>query len=260
MSALELSALQSTKNLERCEQNSYERGVVVEFGDHQLVLLVFRFFPIFEWRIGTPPIIYRSLTLLTTCRTFPNSINTYTIEDWIYEMEGKLVQVWVPDEKEVWKLADLVSADEEREEVVINDNGLQRTLPSNKIHPLDPTHLEDLDDLCSMNNLHEAPLLSILHRRFAKNLIYTTTGNVLISINPYKTIPGLYDSPLSFLTTAKDFDVASLNEITAPHLYRIANNAFKNISKGTCNQSVIVSGESGAGKNSLHTHADSRIV
>jgi myosin V len=162
-------------------------------------------------------------------------------------MEMKRMQVWISDDKEVWKLANLVSANEETEEIVVDDNGLQKTLPASKTHPLDPTHLEDLDDLCSMNNLHEAPLLSILHRRFTKNMIYTTTGNVLVSINPYKTIPGLYDSPMRYLTTSKDFDVASLDETTTPHLFRIANNAFKNVSKETCNQSVIISGESGAG-------------
>ena len=145
-------------------------------------------------------------------------------------------------------MADLVSADEESDQILVKDGDTVKTFASAMTHPLDPTHLQDLDDLCSMNNLHEAPLLSVLHRRFLRNIIYTTTGNVLISINPYQTIPGLYDTPLAYLSTVQDYDVASLDDKTTPHLFRIANNAFKNISKAIANQSIIVSGESGAGK------------
>lgn len=50
-------------------------------------------------------------------------------------------------------------------------------------------------DAAKLNNLHEAALLSLLHTRFANDDIYTYTGDVLISVNPYKTIPLLYSMP-----------------------------------------------------------------
>ena len=57
----------------------------------------------------------------------------------------------------------------------------------------DSTHLSDLDDLCNMNSLHEAPLLDMLRRRYANDVIYTYIANLIISINPYKQISGLYE-------------------------------------------------------------------
>lgn len=50
-------------------------------------------------------------------------------------------------------------------------------------------------DAAKLNSLHEAALLSLLHTRFENDDIYTYTGDVLISVNPYKTIPLLYSMP-----------------------------------------------------------------
>ena len=46
-----------------------------------------------------------------------------------------------------------------------------------------------------MDNLHEAPLVHLLQRRFTADQIYTYTGDILISVNPYKPIGGLYRLP-----------------------------------------------------------------
>lgn len=52
-----------------------------------------------------------------------------------------------------------------------------------------------MQDAAKLNSLHEAALLSLLHTRFANDDIYTYTGDVLISVNPYKNIPLLYTMP-----------------------------------------------------------------
>lgn len=52
-----------------------------------------------------------------------------------------------------------------------------------------------VQDAAKLNSLHEAALLSLLHTRFGNDDIYTYTGDVLISVNPYKTIPLLYTMP-----------------------------------------------------------------
>jgi len=130
-------------------------------------------------------------------------------------------------------------------------------------HPVDPSHFQNLYDLCFMNNLHEAPLLNVLRTRFYDNEIYTSCGDVLISINPYQFIDGLYNNPMRFLSSEKKV-YGSRTSITSlsclPHVYQIANNTLRdlmnsviiddveNIHLKKVNQSILVSGESGAGK------------
>ena len=60
------------------------------------------------------------------------------------------------------------------------------------IHEFDPTHMLDYDDAARINNLHEAPLLFVLLRRYEAKQIYTACSEVLISVNPYRHIEGLY--------------------------------------------------------------------
>lgn len=126
---------------------------------------------------------------------------------------------------------------------------------------VDPTHLQDLSDLSAMNNLHEAPLINILRKRWFTSRIYTAASDVLISVNPYKTIPGLYDNPSSYFSfpmQGQEFNEDSYLESMAqmsPHVYLIANRALRSLLKpdfnpgAPTNQSVIISGESGAGMN-----------
>lgn len=146
-------------------------------------------------------------------------------------------------------------------------------------HSVDPTHLYDPKncmDLCFLNNLHEAPLLSLLRQRFFSRPadIYTYTGDVLISINPYYQIKGLYgndtiDKYLRRQYAGMDIDQYYGLERPAanasqknPHVYKIAADALEQLlvispqsSEPTGrNQSIIISGESGAGKTEASKH------
>lgn len=82
-----------------------------------------------------------------------------------------------------------------------------------------------------MNNLHEAPLLYVIKQRLQSDSIYTYTGNVLVSLNPYKSIPGLYDNPLRFLDLSPSTRVENGLLVTtkkaSPHVFAIANNALR---------------------------------
>ena len=122
--------------------------------------------------------------------------------------------------------------------VVEDSNGMRDEYPVGDTHPFDPTHSMPFDDISLLNDLHEGPLLDLLRRRYAKEIIYTDCSDVLISINPYKTIPGLYN-----------IHGDAWREI--PHVYRVADRALAKIKasgKTVQHQSIIVSGESGAGK------------
>lgn len=177
--------------------------------------------------------------------------------------------LWVPHEEHVFVAAHALNTDRLHDLSHLDsvnvewENGEEISFPKASTHPVDPSHLLDLDDLCDMNSLHEAPLLDILKRRLRKDKIYTYIGNFLVSLNPYKTIHGLYDDPLRYLDKSGDGDRRKSK--LSPHVYAVANDAlgdlvrkrkdndiYKSNRNSTnphdCNQSIIITGESGAGK------------
>jgi myosin V len=188
--------------------------------------------------------------------------------------------LWVPHKELEWCLAYFVreeegeiclveSLEDEQQPTSGEADVAEKTrfrVPKSLTCGLDPTHKMDLANLCQMNNLHEAPLLDILRNRFMRNSIYTYTADVLISVNPYYVIPELYSSPLAYLNLPGDDEDEEMSlqlrkeehgPEQAPHVYFIANAALRCLVKPTrsqityrgdsINQSIIVSGESGAG-------------
>ena len=120
-------------------------------------------------------------------------------------------------------------------------------VPLSETHPLDASHMGDSEDIAQMNNMHEGPLLALLDRRYHRDAIYTFTGDILISVNPYKGIPGLYDVPAD-----------EYKERKVPHVFSVAEISYRMMLEETNpsrkNQSMIVSGESGAGKTEACKH------
>ena len=77
-------------------------------------------------------------------------------------------------------------------------------------------------------NLRAAPLLDLLRRRYKTDDIYTFTGDILISINPYKFIPGLYAiSSASGAGAGDDLKVVEYAKEHIPHVYTIAEKSYK---------------------------------
>lgn len=101
---------------------------------------------------------------------------------------------------------------------------------------------KDVDDNCGLMFLNEATLLHNLRIRYLKNQIYTYTANILIAVNPYFEMPDLYATQ-----TVKKYNGKSLGTMP-PHVFAIADKAYRDMKVTKHSQSVIVSGESGAGK------------
>lgn len=103
--------------------------------------------------------------------------------------------------------------------------------------------LVEIDNMVEMQELSEAAILHNLRLRFAKDEIYTYISSILVSVNPFKLLP-IY-SP----TIMADYRTKlSAGVKTSPHVYALADAAFKQMAINGKNQSVIISGESGAGK------------
>ncbi|CAI4222791.1 unnamed protein product [Auanema sp. JU1783] len=108
-----------------------------------------------------------------------------------------------------------------------------------------PTILLGKDDLTALSYLHEPAVLHNLHYRFVeRENIYTYCGIVLVAINPYADCSHLYGDDVIQVYRGVGKQVRDLD----PHIYAVAEEAFFDLSEfGKC-QSIIVSGESGAGK------------
>jgi myosin heavy subunit len=131
-------------------------------------------------------------------------------------------KVWIPTKDTGWELVNVLSVGTEPKEedisltvsmpVAAKDGGVGRlsttaSVQKNTTRYYDPSHsldVNDLDDLCLLNHLHEAPLLDCLHRRYKEDLIYTSIGsNILVCINPYKMLPSLHNDIQPYLDYAQ---------------------------------------------------------
>lgn len=100
----------------------------------------------------------------------------------------------------------------------------------------------EVDDLVMLDEVHEATMIHTLRRRYVRNDIYTAVGPVLLAINPFKAVPACLPPQLESFSK---LDVQDL----PPHIYKLAAAAYAELVDGEGHaQSILVSGESGAGK------------
>ncbi|RWR90398.1 myosin-1 [Cinnamomum micranthum f. kanehirae] len=105
--------------------------------------------------------------------------------------------------------------------------------------PANPNILDGVDDLMQLSYLNEPSVLYNLQVRYSQDMIYTKAGPVLVAINPFKSVP-LYGNECIEAYKRKSID--------SPHVYAIADTAIREMIRDEVNQSIIISGESGAGK------------
>ncbi|KAJ2355325.1 Myosin type-2 heavy chain 1 [Coemansia sp. RSA 2618] len=104
-----------------------------------------------------------------------------------------------------------------------------------------PPLLEGIDDLTSLSHLNEPAVLHNLQVRYGMHNIYTYSGIVLVALNPFARVP-LYSQD-----TLEAYAGRMRGELE-PHLFAISEDAFQGMVRDRKNQTIIVSGESGAGK------------
>jgi len=121
---------------------------------------------------------------------------------------------------------------------------IQRIKAGSKLDPLDPQCLDpDISNLIDLTNLTEKAVLHVLRIRFMRDDIYTLVSGILIACNPFKPIP-IYDKK-----TMDDYRRSTQDNSTLPpHIFSLANEAYNSMIRSGSPQSVIITGESGAGK------------
>ena len=97
------------------------------------------------------------------------------------------------------------------------------------------------DNMIKLNALNEPVILHNLRQRFLKDLIYTYVSSILVACNPFKLLP-IYTPEI--MDKYKDGG----GRHQPPHIFAIADNAYRNLMADFRDQAVVISGESGAGK------------
>ncbi|XP_050251488.1 myosin-9 [Quercus robur] len=150
--------------------------------------------------------------------------------------------VWVGDPELVWIDGQIINVNGEEAEIQTS-NGKTVVANLSKLHPKDMENPEGgVDDMIKLENLHEPGVLHNLATRFKINEIYTYTGNILIAINPFQRLSHLYDASMM-----KRYKGAPFGELS-PHVFTIADVAYREMINEGKSNSILVSGESGAGK------------
>merc|ERR1712066_844677 len=98
-----------------------------------------------------------------------------------------------------------------------------------------------MGDMADMSYLSEASVLYNLSQRYKIFMIYTYSGLFCVTVNPYKMLP-------VYATYIIDAYRGKRRSEMPPHLYSIADNAYHDMMRKRDNQSMLITGESGAGK------------
>ncbi|XP_055375629.1 myosin-VIIa-like, partial [Condylostylus longicornis] len=103
------------------------------------------------------------------------------------------------------------------------------------------TSQNGVEDMITLGDLQEFAILRNLHIRYKNKKIYTYTGAMLVAINPYEVLP-IYTN-----REIRNYRNKKIGELP-PHIFAIGDNAFQEMKRESCNQCIVISGESGAGK------------
>merc|ERR1712079_162050 len=117
----------------------------------------------------------------------------------------------------------------------------KKTFKSSEIGQVNPPKFEKCEDMANLTFLNDASVFYNLKVRFQAKLIYTYSGLFCIVVNPYKRYP-IYTA-----TVVKIYLGKRRNEVP-PHLWAITETAYRNMLQNAKNQSMLITGESGAGK------------
>ncbi|XP_064213608.1 myosin heavy chain, muscle isoform X10 [Tribolium castaneum] len=147
---------------------------------------------------------------------------------------------WVPDEKEGFVLGEIKGTKGDLVTVGL-PGGEEKNFKKEQVGQVNPPKYEKCEDMSNLTYLNDASVLHNLKQRYYAKLIYTYSGLFCVAINPYKRFP-VYTNRCAKLYRGK-----RRNEVP-PHIFAISDGAYVNMLTNHENQSMLITGESGAGK------------
>ncbi|XP_053232063.1 myosin-1B [Podarcis raffonei] len=148
--------------------------------------------------------------------------------------------VFVSDPKESYVKA-TVTAREGGKVTAKTEKGESVTVKEDQVFSMNPPKYDKIEDMAMMTHLHEPAVLYNLKERYAAWMIYTYSGLFCVTVNPYKWLP-VYNPEVVNAYRGKKRQEAP------PHIFSISDNAYQFMLTDRENQSILITGESGAGK------------
>ncbi|MBZ3881329.1 Myosin-7 [Sciurus carolinensis] len=148
--------------------------------------------------------------------------------------------VFVPDDKEEFVKAKIVSR-EGGKVTAETENGKTVTVKEDQVMQQNPPKFDKIEDMAMLTFLHEPAVLYNLKERYSSWMIYTYSGLFCVTVNPYKWLP-VYNAEVVAAYRGKKRSEAP------PHIFSISDNAYQYMLTDRENQSILITGESGAGK------------
>ncbi|KAL7670095.1 hypothetical protein ACOME3_005033 [Neoechinorhynchus agilis] len=162
------------------------------------------------------------------------------LKDASTSFDGKN-SVWIPDAKEGFLAATIKSTSGNKTTVIVDLTKEEKTVDKDKLEMMNPPKFNKCDDMADMTHLNDATVLANLRTRYASWMIYTYSGLFCVTINPYKRLP-IYTEKMVLMYRGK-----KKNEVP-PHLFAVSDISYSNMLRERENQSILITGESGAGK------------
>ncbi|XP_049717463.1 myosin-4 isoform X1 [Elephas maximus indicus] len=148
--------------------------------------------------------------------------------------------VFVVDAKESY-VKSTVQSREGGKVTVKTEAGATLTVKEDQVFSMNPPKYDKIEDMAMMTHLHEPAVLYNLKERYAAWMIYTYSGLFCVTVNPYKWLP-VYNPEVVTAYRGKKRQEAP------PHIFSISDNAYQFMLTDRENQSILITGESGAGK------------
>ncbi|KAI3702897.1 hypothetical protein L6452_28650 [Arctium lappa] len=150
----------------------------------------------------------------------------------------KQLRVWCLLQNGQWELGKIQSAAGGKASVTLLD-GTVVVMSTEELLPANMEILDGVNNLVGLGYLNEPSVICNLQYRYARDVIYTMAGPVLLAINPFKDVS----------ISGSDVITAYREKILdSPHVYAVADAAYSDMMRDGVNHSIIISGESGAGK------------
>uniref|UniRef100_A0A8C6UC11 Myosin XVIIIAb n=1 Tax=Neogobius melanostomus TaxID=47308 RepID=A0A8C6UC11_9GOBI len=166
-------------------------------------------------------------------------------------------KVWLVH-KEGFSLATIVKTDpgtlpEGKVKIQLEHDGTVLDVDEDDIEKANPPPYDRSEDLASLLYLNESSVMNCLRQRYGGNLIHTYAGPNTVVINPL-SMPSMYSEKVMHMFKG------CRREDMAPHIYSVAQSAYRNLLTTRQDQSIVLLGKSGSGKTTNCQHLVQYLV